>query len=250
MHSCNACSCERAEETIACEPAAVESNSDSATESEPRPTPAEQLRPATIERLKDVFAQMSLDGNHSVTWEEAEAFFIILFDELPREALELNNSVDTESASEAAALRRNLSREQSAAMFSAVGANKDQMIAIDEFICFWGKVKALGYSEREILNGLTSALEHGAWRQWTALALCPAWETPPLSTAASHRESWPIAMLPEVATSAVLPLQLLPEPDTSDSDEGELDESVAREWRRLLDFGCSTTPRLLLVLPD
>jgi hypothetical protein len=77
-------------------------------------------------------------------------------------------------------------------------------------------------------------------------------ETPPLSSAASHRESSPIAMLPDVATSAVLPLQELPEPDTSDSDEGELqvDESVAREWRRLLDYGCSTTPRLLLILPD
>jgi len=250
VHSCNACSCERAEETIACEPAAAESNSDSATESEPRPTLAEQLRPATIERLKYVFAQMGLDGNHSVTREEAEAFFIILFDELPREALELNNSVGAESASEAAALRRNVSREQSAALFADVDANKDQMIAIDEFICFWGKVKALGYSEREILNGLTSALEHGAWRHWKALALSPAWETPPLSSAASHRESSPIAMLPDVATSAVLPLQELPELGTSDSDEGKLDESAAREWRRLLDYGCSTTPRLLLILPD
>jgi hypothetical protein len=228
----------------------AQSNSHSAANSEPRPMLAEQLTPATIERLEYVFAQLDLDGNHRVTWEEAEGFFIILFDELPREALELNNSVGTESASEAAALRRNLSREQSAAQFADVDANKDRMIAIDEFICFWGKVKTLGYSEREILNGLTSALEHGAWRQWTALALCPAWETPPLSTAASHREPPPIAMLPEVATSAVLPLQVLPEPDTSDSDEGELDESVAREWRRLLDFGCSTTPRLLLVLPD
>jgi hypothetical protein len=208
------------------------------------------LRPATIERLQDVFAQMGLDGNHSVTWEEAEAFFIILFDELPREALELNNSVGTESASEAPALRRNLSREQSAALFADVDANKDEMIAIDEFICFWGKVKALGYSEREILNGLTSALEHGAWRQWTALARCAAWETPPLSTAAIHRQPSPSTMLPEVVTSAVLPLQELPEPDTSDSDEGELDESVAREWRRLLDYGCSTTPKLLLILPD
>ena len=197
-----------------------------------------------------MFAQMGLDGNHSVTWEEAEAFFIILFDELPREALELNNSVDAESASEAAALRRNLSREQSAALFADVDANKDQMIAIDEFICFWGKVKALGYSEREILNGLTSALEHGAWRQWTAQALSPAWETPPLSSAASHREPSPVTMLPEVATSAVLPLRELPEPDTSDSDEGEIDESVARGWRRLLDYGCSTTPKLLLILPD
>jgi hypothetical protein len=209
------------------------------------------LRPATIERLKYVFAQMGLDGNHSVTREEAEAFFIILFDELPREALELNNSVGTESASEAPALRRNLSREQSAALFADVDANKDEMIAIDEFICFWGKVKTLGYSEREILNGLTSALEHGAWRQWTARALCHAWETPPLSTAAIHRQPSPITMLPEVATSAVLPLQELPEPDgASDSDEGELDESVAREWRRLLDYGCTTTPRLLPILPD
>jgi hypothetical protein len=208
------------------------------------------LRPATIERLKYVFAQMGLDGNHSVTREEAEAFFIILFDELPREALELNNSVGTESASEALALRRNLSREQSAALFADVDANKDEMIAIDEFICFWGKVKTLGYSEREILNGLTSALEHGAWRQWTALALCPAWETPPMSTAAIHRQPSPSTMLPEVATSAVLPLQELPEPDTSDSDEGELAESAAREWCRLLDYGCSTTPRLLLILPD
>jgi hypothetical protein len=120
---------------------------------------------------------MDLDGNHSATTEEAEAFFIILFDELPREALELNKSVGAESASEAAALRRSVSREQSAALFADVDANKDQMIAIDEFICFWGKVRALGYSEREILSGLTSALEHGAWRQWKALALSPAWET-------------------------------------------------------------------------
>ena len=196
-----------------------------------------------------MFAQMDVDGNHSVTWEEAEAFFIILFDELPREALELNSAVDAESAFEAAALRRNLSREQSAAMFSAVGANKDQMIAIDEFICFWGKVKALGYSEREILNGLTSALEHGAWRQWTAQALSPAWETPPLSSGASHREP-SVMILPEVATSAVLALQELPEPDTSNSDEGEIDEGLARGWRRLLDYGCSTTSRQLLILPD
>jgi hypothetical protein len=211
----------------------AQSNSDLAAEFEPRPTLAEHLRPATIERLKYVFEQMDFDGNHSVTWEEAEAFFIIFFVELPREALELNNRVGTESASEAAALRRNVSREQSAALFADVDANKDQMIAIDEFICVWGKVKALGYSEREILNGLTSALEHGAWRQWQAQALSPAWETPPMSIAASQRESSPIAMLPEVATSAVLPLQELPELDTSDADEGELDESAAREWRRL-----------------
>jgi hypothetical protein len=41
----------------------AQSNSDSAANSEPRPMLAEQLRPATIERLKYVFEQMDVDGN-------------------------------------------------------------------------------------------------------------------------------------------------------------------------------------------
>ena len=77
--SCNACACEREEEATASEPA---------TESEGKATLSEEpLRQETIERLKRVFAEMDLDGNHGLTSDEAQAlnlaFFVMLFDELP-----------------------------------------------------------------------------------------------------------------------------------------------------------------------
>jgi hypothetical protein len=242
VHSCNACSCERVEEAKAIEPAAaaVESASDLAAESEPRATLAERLRPDTLDMLKYLFAQMDLERNGRVTREEAEAFFVVLFDELPLKELDPNDDVGAASVSEAAALRRSLSQEQSAALFPDAHADREQMLTIDDFVGFWGKVKAFGYSEREILSGLTSALKRGTWRQKMALAASPAWAAAPLpSTTSSHPESCPSsATLPGVPSSAVLPLQESPELDRSESDEDEpLDEIAGREWCRLL--GCS-----------
>ena len=40
----------------------------------------EPLEPETVDQLKDLFSQMDLDGNRNITWEEAEAFFLQLFD--------------------------------------------------------------------------------------------------------------------------------------------------------------------------
>jgi hypothetical protein len=235
VHSCNSCACERAEETIASELAAAESPSDSAAESEHRATLAERLRPATLDTLKVLFGQMDLERNGRVNREEAETFFFVLFDELPLKELDPSDGVGTASTSEAAALRRNLSREQSTALFPDTDADREQMITIDEFVRFWGKVKALGYSEREILSRLASALKRGTWRQWMTLAASHAWAAAPLpSTTSSHPEPCPpIAALPGIPSSAVL--QELPELDRAESDEDEpLDEMAGREWCRLL----------------
>jgi hypothetical protein len=48
----------------------------------------EPLEPETVDQLKDLFSQMDLDGNRNITWEEAEAFFLQLFDELPQKTIE------------------------------------------------------------------------------------------------------------------------------------------------------------------
>ena len=166
---------------------------------------------------------MDLGGNGSGphSSQEVKAFFLPLFDKLPSNALELSKSTDTASPSKSAALHRNLSRQQSVVLFADEDPNEDQLITNDEFVGFLEKVKEYGYSERKIVTKLTSALERGEWRQCTAPARPPAWAAP-------------LPLLPDAPTSAVLPLQALPEPDWSDSDEDELDESVAREWCRLL----------------
>jgi hypothetical protein len=229
--SCNACACEREEEAPTSEPA---------TESKRKATLSEEpLRQETIERLKHVFAEMDLDGNHGLTSDEAQAFFVMLFDELPLKQLRVQRS-SFAAPSESSASRRDLSRRQSAALFADVDANQDQVITVDEFVDFWQKVKAFGYSDKAILQGLTSALEHGMWRRWIAPVPFPAWASPLRSTTLSPRDPiTPSAPLPDSPSCAVLQLQALAALDHNDSDGDGLDARVAKEWRLLHNSGTS-----------
>jgi hypothetical protein len=231
VRSCNACACTRQEE---------ETRSELAVESECKATLTEErLRPATIERLESLFAQMSFDSNRGLTWDDAEAFFVRLFDELPLKQLARGS---TTSPSESAAPRRDLSRQQSAALFTDVDVNQDQIITFDEFVGFWRKVKAFGYSDKDILRGLTSALERGTWKRWTASVPLPAWVAPLQLTAPDCRDPTPpSATLPDAPSIAVLRFQELAEFDQHDSDSDEPDENLAKDWCRLLDSDLADT---------
>jgi hypothetical protein len=196
---------------------------------------------------------MDADGDR-ITWDEAEALFFLLFDELPLKQLERSNN-KMASPSEAAVL--DLSQQQSAAPI--VDANfYDQMITHDEFVGFLGTVKAFGYSEKEILRRLSSALEGGRWKLWTAQVHLPAWTAPLQLTTPSRREPTPTpsAPLPDSPSTAVLPRRFQEladsELDQSGSDEDELDESVARKWCQIIDSAdsWSATPRLYILSPE
>jgi hypothetical protein len=248
MCSCNACACEREEEATASEPIITESERRATLSDEP-------LGRQTIERLKHVFAEMDLDGNRGLTWDEAQAFFVMLFDELPLKQLCVQPS-SSPMPSESSASHRDLSRRQTAALFADVDANQDQVIKVDEFVDFWRKVKTLGYSDKAILQGLTSALEHGMWKRWIAPVPFPAWAAPLRSTTLSPRDPIPpSALLPDSPSCAVLRLQELAALNPSDSDRDAFDECVAEEWRLLLDSldsgkSWSTTSTVGFFLPE
>jgi hypothetical protein len=229
--SCNACACDRDEETTTL-------SSASAEESERRATLArEQLEPKTVERLESLFVQMDLNGNGTITWDEAEAFFLILFDEVPLQELPQSDRVT-------GSIRREIPREQAAAMFHDADAKQDSMISINEFVGFWQMVKQFGYSDDEILEGLTSALERGIWRRWTTDLIAhptssTAWATPQRPASTIEQEASPPttpSLRPDLASVAVLPIPGLVEArDPSEADEDELaDVGLAQEQIRLL----------------
>jgi len=229
--SCNACACDRDEETTT-------PSSASAEESERRATLArEQLEPKTVERLERLFVQMDLNGNGSITWDEAEAFFLILFDEVPLQELPQSDRVT-------GSIRREIPREQAAAMFHDADAKQDGMISFIEFVGFWQMVKRFGYSDDEILEGLTSALECGIWRRWTTDLIAhptssTAWATSQRRASAIEQEASPtttLSLRPDLASVAVLPMPGLVEArDPSEADENELaDVGLAQEQIRLL----------------
>jgi hypothetical protein len=246
--SCNACACEREEEASASEPAA---------ESELALT--DPLMPESIARLQDLFAQMEFGGNRAVTCEEVQAFFALLFDKLPLKELELNNIVGTTPSAEAAAVCRSPARAtlevKSEALLADANVDQGQRITVDTLVGYWGKMKALGYySEEEMLSKLTSALERGAWRQWTAPAPLSAFAAPlPSTTPSGPEPTPPFAALPGSPSCAVLPLQESAEPGQSESDEDEqFDETVARQWHLLLDSAsdAESAAPMMLLLPE
>jgi hypothetical protein len=186
----------------------------------------EPLEPETVDQLKDLFSQMDLDGNRNITWEEAEAFFLQLFDELPKKTIEQSYRrmprVGIAPPAEALSVSQKplAARKQAAALFADVDADNDNLVSCDEFLYFWEMVKGNGYSDEEILRGLTAALARGLWGKWTrdliaAPAPLPAWAALQLPASADRREAYPQflpTLQPYSGSLAVLPLPGVAEP--------------------------------------
>ena len=186
----------------------------------------EPLEPETVDQLKDLFSQMDLDGNRNITWEEAEAFFLQLFDELPQKTIEQSYRrmprIGKAPPAEALSMSQKplAARKQAAALFADVDADHDDLVSCDEFLYFWEMVKGNGYSDEEIVRGLTAALARGLWGKWTrdliaAPVPVPAWAALQQPASADRREAYRQilpALQPDSGSLAVLPLPGLPEP--------------------------------------
>ena len=80
---------------------------------------------------------MDMDGNNSITKEEATKFW-----------------------------GKNFAKVNATAMFKEVDSDNNGSISCEEFIGFWQQVRDSGYPEDDILDELEMMLEGGSWVDW------------------------------------------------------------------------------------
>eukprot|EP00746_Dinoflagellata_sp_MGD_P009108 gnl/MRDRNA2_/MRDRNA2_118381_c0_seq1.p1 gnl/MRDRNA2_/MRDRNA2_118381_c0~~gnl/MRDRNA2_/MRDRNA2_118381_c0_seq1.p1 ORF type:complete len:128 (-),score=43.49 gnl/MRDRNA2_/MRDRNA2_118381_c0_seq1:67-450(-) len=94
------------------------------------------LQPETIEKLKEFFKKMDIDGNGDISKDEATKFW-----------------------------GKNFAKVNADAMFNEV-ADGSGSITEAGFLEFWSQVKKSGYKDKDILDELESMMEGGSWVDW------------------------------------------------------------------------------------
>jgi len=92
------------------------------------------LKPELETMLKTFFDKMDIDGDGSVTKEEAVKFW-----------------------------GKNFAKVNAQSMFNEVDEDGNGSVSWDEFIAFWKNVVGSGYSEDDILEEVEMMLEGGSW---------------------------------------------------------------------------------------
>jgi len=97
------------------------------------PDAVQGLSPEFSATISECFGRMDKNGDGSITFAEAKAFF------------------------------KRFGGISAQAMFQAVDDDNDESITLDEFLAFWASVKRSGYSEAELIEELSDLLEGKAW---------------------------------------------------------------------------------------
>jgi len=92
------------------------------------------IKPELEQMLKTFFTKMDIDGDGSVTKEEAIKFW-----------------------------GKNFAKVNAQAMFNEVDEDGNGSVSWDEFLAFWKNVVGSGYSEEDLLEEVEMMLEGGSW---------------------------------------------------------------------------------------
>lgn len=98
---------------------------------------AAPLSDEAVRRLETIFRKMDMDGNKSITREEAVKFW-----------------------------GKNFAKVNAKAMFEEVDRDHNGTISEQEFMAFWQQVKDSGYSDGDIVEELEAMLTGGSWVDW------------------------------------------------------------------------------------